>query len=76
MNRLEVEPLRRSLLLLVEDVLLGLLEVLVGDLHAALPQRHQTGLRTDGLGGREGEIERGRKTEGERGVERQRERER
>jgi len=46
---LKVEPLRRAILLLVQDVLLGLLEVFVGDLHAALTQRHEAGFCADGL---------------------------
>ena len=41
--------LRRALLLAVEHVLLGLLEVVVGDLLAALTQRHQSGLGADRL---------------------------
>lgn len=46
---LEVKPLRRSLLLLVQDVFLGFLEIFVGDLHAALAQGHEAGLCADGL---------------------------
>lgn len=46
---LEVETLGCALLLAVEDIVLGLLKVLRRDLHAALAQRHQSGLRTDRL---------------------------
>lgn len=52
--RLEVKPLRRALLLLVQDVFLGLLEVLVGDFHAALAQSHEACFCADGLEDRGG----------------------
>ena len=47
---LEVQSFRGSLLFLVEDVLLGLLEVLVGDLHPALSEGHEACFCTDSLG--------------------------
>lgn len=46
---LEVEPLRRALLLLVQDVFLGLLEIFVCDFHAPLAQSHEAGFCADGL---------------------------
>lgn len=46
---LKVKSLWRALLLLIQNVLFGLLEVLVGDLHPALPKGHEPGLSTDGL---------------------------
>lgn len=60
---LEVKPLRRSLLLLVQDVFLGFLEIFVGDLHAALTQGHEAGLCADGLGDAERKEERVRSGE-------------
>ena len=64
---LEVKPLWCALLLLVQDVLFGLLEVLVGDLHPALPKSHEPSLSTDGL-------ERGEKRERDRKREREKQR--
>lgn len=46
---LQVKPLRRSFLLLIQDVFLGFLEIFVGDLHTALPQGHEAGFCADGL---------------------------
>ena len=46
---LHVQALWSSLLFPVEDVLLGLLEVLLGHLHPPLPQGQETGLSADGL---------------------------
>lgn len=48
-TRLEVKALRRALLLLVQDVLLGLFEVFVGDFHATLSQSHEACFCADGL---------------------------
>lgn len=48
---LQVKPLGRALLLLVQDVLLGFLEIFVGDFHAALPQSHEACFCADGLKG-------------------------
>merc|ERR1712037_1004417 len=55
-NSSEIESLRSALLLPVEDVLLALLEVLVGDLHPALPQREEARLRAHGLDVCPGEL--------------------
>mmetsp|Transcript_4964 Transcript_4964/g.16607 ORF Transcript_4964/g.16607 Transcript_4964/m.16607 type:complete len:323 (-) Transcript_4964:459-1427(-) len=52
----EVEPLGMSPLLLVEHVLLGLAELGLRHLHAALAQRQQAGLGADGLDVRAGEL--------------------
>uniref|UniRef100_A0A0E9WIL2 Uncharacterized protein n=1 Tax=Anguilla anguilla TaxID=7936 RepID=A0A0E9WIL2_ANGAN len=46
---LEVKPLRRPLLLLVQHVLFALLEVLVGHFHPAFSQSHKPRLCADGL---------------------------
>ena len=46
---LQVEAVGGAFVLSVEDVLLGLLEVLVRDLHPPLPEGQQTGLSADGL---------------------------
>lgn len=46
---LEIEPLGCSFLLLVEDVLLGFLEVFVRDFHPAFPQGHEPSFCADGL---------------------------
>lgn len=48
-SRLEVKPLWRALLLLVQNVLLGLFEVFVGDFHSALSQSHEACFCADGL---------------------------
>jgi len=53
---LEVEPLRGALLLPVEHVLFGLLEVLVGYLHPPFSEGEESGLGTDGLDVSAGEV--------------------
>ena len=49
--QLHVEPLWHALLLLVQDLLLGLPEVRLRDPHPPLAQRQQTGLRAHRLQG-------------------------
>ena len=46
---LEIETLGGALLLPIQHVLLGLLEVLIAHFHATLTQRQQAGLGADGL---------------------------
>lgn len=48
-SRLEVKPLWRALLLLVQNVLLGLFEVFVGDFHTTLSQSHEACFCADSL---------------------------